>query len=254
MSELITLSLIKFQMMNYIKKSIPRYKYKADLKLLFELKKIIGEEVFDLIEKPKSQYNQEILYLYESSFKRNGFFVELVASDGIRHSNSFLLENVYGYKGILSEPSIFQSKDLKYNRNNIIDKRCVWSKTGEKLLFADCGDLSTIANYINSDHHKNSSMKNESYHVETVSLTDLLILHKAPNIIDFLSIDTEGSEFEILNAHDFNRFKFRYITFKHNHTENREKIKKLLIKKGYIIKYQKVTQNDDFYILNEPSK
>ena len=65
------------------------------------------------------------------------------------------------------------------------------------------------------------------YKVPTISLLDLLDIHNAPKFIDYLSIDTEGSEYEILNAFDFNKYKFRVITCEHNFTPMREKIYKL---------------------------
>jgi hypothetical protein len=71
-----------------------------------------------------------------------------------------------------------------------------------------------------------------------------------PKIIDYLSIDTEGSEFEILNNFNFNNYKFRIITIEHNYNNNRNKIYKLLIKNGYSIKYKNLTEFEDWYINN----
>lgn len=53
--------------------------------------------------------------------------------------------------------------------------------------------------------HSNLRKKGKNYHVETVSLLDLLNEHNAPYEIDYLSIDTEGSEFDILKAFDFKK-------------------------------------------------
>ena len=68
----------------------------------------------------------------------------------------------------------------------------------------------------------------------------MLIKYNAPKLIDYLSIDTEGSEFEILKNFDFNNFKFRVITCEHNFSDNREKIYKLLTDNGYIRKFVKI--------------
>jgi hypothetical protein len=55
--------------------------------------------------------------------------------------------------------------------------------------------------------------------------------YNAPKIIDYLSIDTEGSEFEIVKKFDFNSDKFNFISCEHNYNSNvRKKIKNLITK------------------------
>tara|TARA_B100000780_G_C20781390_1_gene310300 strand:+ start:75 stop:314 length:240 start_codon:yes stop_codon:yes gene_type:complete len=73
----------------------------------------------------------------------------------------------------------------------------------------------------------------------------LLIKYNAPRLIDYLSIDTEDSEFEILKNFDFNNYKFRVITCEHNFNKNREKIYKLLTANGYRRKFE------DWYVLEK---
>ena len=69
--------------------------------------------------------------------------------------------------------------------------------------------------------------------LETISLNDFLIQQKAPTVIDYLSIDTEGSEFEILSAFPFESWDVRLLTVEHNFTPLREEIRTLLSSKGY---------------------
>jgi hypothetical protein len=87
-----------------------------------------------------------------------------------------------------------------------------------------------------------------SYLVETISLNDLLKEYNAPSIIDFLSIDTEGSEFIILNNFNFDNYRFRVIVSEHNFTSNREKVFELLTAAGYKRIWPEFTQFDDWYI------
>ena len=82
----------------------------------------------------------------------------------------------------------------------------------------------------------------------TVSLEDLLDFYDAPKEIDYLSIDTEGSEFEILNSFNFNKYKIKIITVEHNWTENREKIFDHLTKNGFNRIHTDLTHCDDWYI------
>jgi len=77
----------------------------------------------------------------------------------------------------------------------------------------------------------------------------MLEKNNAPSLIDYLSIDTEGSEFDILSSHDFSKYNFSVITVEHNYTEQREKIHQLLSKKGYLRKYKELSMQDDWYIL-----
>ena len=199
----------------------------------------------------KAQLKQDLFVLCETNFKKGGFFVEFGATNGIDLSNSWLLENKFDWDGILAEPAICWHTDLVKNRNVKIEKKCVWSITGEKLLFyeTDYAELSTLSQFSGSDGHKMARENNKSYEVETISLYDLLIRHNAPKNIDYLSIDTEGSEYEILSNFDFRDYKIRIITVEHNYTPNRKKIKKLLERNGYKNKFSEHSYFDDWYVL-----
>ncbi len=87
-----------------------------------------------------------------------------------------------------------------------------------------------------------------SYDVTTISLNDLLAEHNAPAVIDFASIDTEGSEFDILNAVDFDRWTFRVMTIEHNFAPQRDDIYTLLTSKGYVRVLEDISRFDDWYI------
>lgn len=201
----------------------------------------------------KSQIMQDFFVLNELGYKRNGYFVDFGATDGKEFSNTYLLEKEYDWTGILCEPSKGWHKSLEINRPNIIkDYRCVWSKSGEKVRFKECeaNTLSTIEEFEKSDQHYESRKKGINYFVETVSLTDLLDDHSAPLEIDYLSIDCEGSEFEILKNHNFEKYSFKVITCEHNFTENRNKIYDLLLAKGYKRKLIRGDNSDfeDWYV------
>jgi FkbM family methyltransferase len=68
----------------------------------------------------------------------------------------------------------------------------------------------------------------EVIEVTTLSLMDLLDQQGAPAVIDYLSIDTQGSELAILEGIDWSRYQFRCITVEHNFTEQRQGIQQLL--------------------------
>jgi hypothetical protein len=108
--------------------------------------------------------------------------------------------------------------------------------------------LSGITN--NIDCHKNAVDKNKTQiTVQTISLNDLLDSYNAPTFIDYLSLDTEGSELEILKSVNFNKYKFGLIDIEHNYIEpRRTEIRKLLNNNNYI--YIRENKFDDCYKYN----
>lgn len=207
-------------------------------------------ELFSCFKYSKAQLRQDIFALSQLSYKRNGFFVEFGAADGIYLSNSYLLEKKYGWNGILSEPAKIWHNDLKKNRSVNIEEKCVWINSEETLEFFETEDpgLSTVSIFNDKDKHSDSRVGSKPYYVQTISLNEMLAKYEAPNEIDFLSIDTEGSEFCILNSIDFEKYEFKVICCEHNYTENREKIYKLLTEKGYQRKNTFLSRFDDWYI------
>ena len=152
---------------------------------------------------------------------RNGYFVEFGATDGVTNSNTALLKREYGWHGILAEPNPAWHRRLRQSRHAHIDPRCLAARTGEQVEFVLVEDpeLSTIATYAGGDHFAEVRRRGESISVETVALNDLLAAHGAPGTIDYMSIDTEGSEWEILSTFDFSRWQVRLLSIEHNNTE-----------------------------------
>jgi FkbM family methyltransferase len=230
---------------------------KSKKKLLGDLIRLPGGVGLSAVEarkaykSSKSQLGQDLLALIGSGAKKNGFFVEFGSADGVALSNSYLLENEFGWSGILCEPSRSWHEDLKRNRRCIVDTRCVYSRSGEQISFSEnyIGELSGITEFTGDNHHGILDRTTSSYQVETISLLDLLKHHNAPKHIEFLSVDTEGSEFEILNAFDFAQYSFGAICVEHNYLENRSKVKDLLVSKGYRQVYPELSDFDDWFVL-----
>lgn len=197
----------------------------------------------------EAQLQQDLLVLLHTKFKRNGFFVEFGAADGIAVSNTYLLEKSYGWKGILAEPATVWHEALAANRAVDIDHACVWSKSNERVVFnmVEAAELSTIATFNDCDHHRDARKGGQTYEVETISLNDLLDKYNAPKQIDYLSVDTEGSEFEILRHFDFQKYDISIISCEHNHTKDRERICTLLQNNGYKRRLSKISKWDDWF-------
>ncbi len=205
--------------------------------------------VLQNIAESRAQLFQDLFVLFSLTQKSKGFFVEFGATDGVELSNTLLLERSHQWNGILAEPAKCWHKDLKLNRKCVIDTRCVWKKSGEVVEFNEVADreLSTITRYSDQDGHFVSRRTGRTYAVETVSLNDLLSGHGAPNSIDYLSVDTEGSELEILQAFDFHKYDVKIITVEHNFTVNRDRIQALLESKGFLRVFERFSKWDDWY-------
>lgn len=186
----------------------------------------------------------------ELDFKRSGYFVEFGATNGVDLSNTWMLEREFGWTGILAEPARVWREALAKNRSCIIDHRCVWTESGKTLNFTevDNPELSTIDSFKDGDMHGGLRKDSRHYEVPTISLTDLLAAHGAPREIDYLSIDTEGSEYDILSSFDFNSYHIRVITVEHNFTPARDKIRRLLEAHGFVRKLDAVSHVDDWYV------
>jgi FkbM family methyltransferase len=223
--------------------------------------------IFSNIHKSKSQLQQDLFALYISSIHPESrtvsqefvtptvrrYFVEFGAANGISHSNTYLLEKEFNWNGILCEPARTWHLELTANRSCTIDHRCVYSKSDINLIFNETIDaeLSTISEFSKMDNHANERNNGNEYSVITVSLDELLRNNKAPKRIDLLSVDTEGSEFEILGAFDFSQWEIQFLAVEHNFTPQRELIHDLLVKNGFRRVLSKVSAWDDWYISNE---
>jgi FkbM family methyltransferase len=204
----------------------------------------------DRLAQSRSDLLQDLWVLFETRCLRGGVFVEFGASDGLTGSNSHMLETCYGWRGLLAEPARSWRAELANNRRCLIDHRCVTDRTGARVLFRDCAErpLSTIEAYRRADRFGGKRASARRYEVDTVSLNDLLAEHGLGEI-DYLSVDTEGSELMILSAFDFARFRPRLITVEHGYeAERRAGLHELLTSKGYRRKYETLSQIDDWYV------
>lgn len=196
-----------------------------------------SEWLNQLKQKSVSQLGQDLWVLGKTDYKREGFFVEFGATDGVKLSNTFLLEKEFGWKGICAEPNPKHFHKLKNNRNCIVSNQCIGGTTGQEIEFIFADAFGGSAVYADADNHKS---KREAYRkaghtaiLTSISLHDFLIQHQAPKNIDYLSIDTEGSEYEILKAFPFKEWNIRLLTVEHNFTERRKDIRKVLEGHGY---------------------
>jgi FkbM family methyltransferase len=198
-----------------------------------------------------AQIFQDLFVAYALRGRIGGFFCEFGATDGLALSNSAYLERRLGWSGILAEPARGWHEALARNRPQArIETRCVWSRSGETLEFQESTtrELSSIGSFSRSDGHARKRGEGQTYTVQTISLNELLSTHQAPADFDYLSMDTEGSELQILESLDFARFRPKVITVEHNFTPSRARIHALLEAQGYRRVLPECSQFDDWYL------
>lgn len=190
-----------------------------------------------------SQYNQDE-YIYNNFFKNKkdkGFFLEIGADDGIRFSNCKFFEETLNWDGIAIE-----AREQAYNKL-IKNRKCncihaVLSDIEENTTFLDIKGyglgLSGLINKYDKRHvvRINNDIKNinneghDIINVKTEKLNNILDKYNVTNI-DFLSIDTEGSEIDILKTLDFNKYNINVITIEDNYNDS--KLMDFFIKNNY---------------------
>jgi len=198
----------------------------------------------------KAQISQDLLALYFSQSSKDGFFVEIGAADGFYLSNTLSLE-ISGWKGIIVEPLPRWHQKIR-ERKCYVDLRCVYEKSNSKLTFEDVLDypeLSGITEDLDQDGNESLRKNSTKLEVDTISLNDLLEEYKAPNKINYISVDTEGSEYKILKNFNFKKYAVEIFTIEHNFIESkRNNIFELMSANNYVRAFQKISQWDDWYI------
>jgi len=187
-----------------------------------------------------SQFYQD-QYVYENFFqdKTEGVFIDIGAHDGIAFSNTKFFEE-QGWTGICIEPIPEVFDRLKTNRSAICIQGCIADSRGTGL-FLKCEGYTEMLSGLYKNYHPEhlERIKNEQkiyggttelIEVQLYKLNDLLKEHHMFHV-DYLTIDTEGNELDILKSIDFDRFDIDVIDVENNY--NDKTLSNFLISKGY---------------------
>lgn len=204
--------------------------------------------------KSYSQFYQDVIAL--TIFGNNKFFVDIGFCDGQSGSNTCLLEE-HGWRGIGADP--FPTNYDFREKTQIV--KCVIFSSTQDIYFKEAGAVGGIENCLDAyKNHPHVTQAAKSLH-SAISLEKLLDNYNAPKYIEYLSIDTEGSEYEILKTFPFDKYLFGMITTEHNSFTNdhpsqenissemsykRKLIYNLLSNVGYVL--IKNHHIEDFYI------
>lgn len=199
--------------------------------------------IFEKKHLSKSQIYQDLFVDFILN-KKKGIFCEVGAADGKFLSNTYYLEKTKNWRGILCEPSRYWKKKLIKNRNK------------QKLVFDAIDGQDGFKIFFENKVHLLSGLKKSSgrsYKVKTITLNKILNQNNIKKI-DYLSIDTEGNEFDIIKNFNFKKFAPKVVTIEHNYSSNMKKIKKLMLGNDYRLVFPFLSRFDSFYISKLASK
>ena len=173
--------------------------------------------------------------------KRNGTFLDIGANDGITFSNSYYFEKELGWKGICFEPLQSAFKKLIKSRSSININACASNedKTDHFLSISGYGEMLSGLKSKYDDRHlqriadtiKEYGGEMSEVEIQCKDINKLLLQYSFLEI-DFVSIDTEGNELEILKAINFDHIHIKAISVENNYQSL--DFNDFLTKKGFI--------------------
>jgi FkbM family methyltransferase len=183
----------------------------------------------------------------ESYFKgkRNGVFLDVGAHNGKLYSNTFYLEKNLGWTGVCMEPNPTAFAELIINRSAHCLNCCVSNSDGPDIEFLKltgyAEQLSGIVSTYDPRHMKRIERELVQYggtkeiiKVPQRTLTNICNEFGITRI-DYLSLDTEGSELQVLQGLDFNKIDVEVIDVENNYPDSFGEIHALLSQHGYIV-------------------
>jgi FkbM family methyltransferase len=137
-----------------------------------------------------------------------GFFVDVGANEPRTWSQTWHLEQA-GWRGILIEPQPDLARRLRQERKaTVFDIACSSPENSGKSLPLHVAGLYTS---LNPDFFVNDMRRDGVIAVPVRTLDDILIEAKAPAPIDFVSIDVESHEIDVLRGFDLDRWRPRLL-------------------------------------------
>lgn len=237
------------QLKKYIKIKYILIIYKAIL--LININLVLHIKTEHYFSQPDSKQDK---YLNENIFKnkKNGYFIDIGAHDGITYSNTYFFEKKLGWKGICIEPMPGAFNKLKKNRSCICINGCIAEEPipAKFLLVSGPSEmLSGLIDFYHPEHLKRIEAElnslggtSEIIEIQSYRLDAILSANKI-KYVDYLSIDTEGSELSILKSINFDTVDIFIISVENNYKD--KTIKTFLESKKY--KFIKQQGGDEIY-------
>ncbi|WP_167527580.1 FkbM family methyltransferase [Desulfosarcina alkanivorans] len=199
-----------------------------------------------------AQYGEEVVLWRYFKNKKRGFLVDIGAADGVRYSNSRYLIKYYDWRGILVEPHPEFVKRLA-------------------LLYDDQPDISICPYAIaekeeirpffmyGKDKHAQVSTLSENFRdraiarhgdkylppikIQTKPIRNVLQELNSPREIDFMSVDCEGTDMQVLRSMDWENYRVKLVCVEHS--MERDGLTQFMQQKGFA--FFDATEGNSFF-------
>ncbi|XP_029169317.1 uncharacterized protein LOC114939225 [Nylanderia fulva] len=183
--------------------------------------------------------------------KKNGFFIECGAYDGETRSNTLFLEKFNGWSGLLIEADpINFTKMLQKNRRAYLSPTCLSIiKNPIVASFLMARNVGRLHEPLNTTEDVPANTLDVAYTGEHIRVQCLpLILYIAAleiKTIDYLSLDVEGNEIDVLETIPFNEVDIKTLSVEYIHNpKGRKYLVDMMEQRGYYV-YSFVEQSDN---------
>ena len=210
--------------------------------LLLKLKNFIIRPLVDYgghLPRSLSDRGQDTWVLEIFERKRGGFFLDIGGADGFSESNTYILERVYDWAGICVEPNPSLFALLSARRKCTCVQEIIDQNEAEVEFVLSGQESRLLGKTINRGF---VLRKGEIIRLRAMTLESLLMRYRAPDTIDYFSLDVEGAETSILKPFPFNKYKFLSMTIERPSPE----LNALLFKEGYV--FVRNSLYDSFYV------
>ena len=157
---------------------------------------------------------------------RAGYYVDVGCHDGIEISNTLLFERL-GFDGICVDANEESIQACRRNRKCCAEHLLVSDKIGKSLFSVDKKKPMLSRATVSGEF---------GFSVPTATLTSILDAHDAPRKIDYISVDVEGMEVEVLNGFDSDKYDVTCWTIEHNGESRAGDIANWLWDRGYMVR------------------
>lgn len=203
-----------------------------------------------------SQYGQD-KWVYEL-LGMNSYFLDVGSYDPINYSNTYVLEKEYGWTGICVEAQKDECDKYAESRDCIIVNALVDSEVYESAFLEYRGLSGIITNFSEYDKKRllpkleGRTLEESSVKITTSLLPDILKRYEVPKVIDYFSLDIEGTELRVLRAFPWDEYHVNVMTIEHNRLDTYyNEIRSFMSDLNFDVYPNHLSDNEDCFVNRE---
>lgn len=191
-----------------------------------------------------SQFGQDY-YLYKEHFKhlkRTGTYMDVASNDAVGISNSYFFDRCLGWRGICVEGNPYYFERIFRLRTCTLVPTCVGKNDGQTVDFGLAGGAGGIMGETNKHMQVWAQQRKEVHTIRERCTTMKNVMDREEMFeVDYLSLDVEGHEMQVLQGIDWERTKINVITVEVSRQSGPE-IEKYMLEHNF--KRHEATMND----------